>query len=124
MLKLFMELVGEKLSPDIMKWRILLFKTISLLCYDDTLDEYRANVKSTIKNIKETGDEELDRVLYDLTGICDGIESEPIFNYFLIKFCSQVSYSDLLGKLYLKYTNNYVYLKDILHLTFLFVKPK
>ncbi len=79
MLSLFNSLVGEKLSKEVMRWRVLLFKTLSLLCFDDVLDDYRSNVRSAIKLIKESGEEEMDRVLYDLMGICDGIEEAVIF---------------------------------------------
>jgi hypothetical protein len=58
-----------------MKWRVLLFKIISLLCYDDLLDDFRGNLRTVLDLIKSSSLEDMDRVLYDLTGICDGIES-------------------------------------------------
>lgn len=54
MLSLFNSLVGEKLNPDLMKWRVLLFKSLSLLCFDDALDDYRSNIRNAIILIKSS----------------------------------------------------------------------
>jgi hypothetical protein len=107
-----------------MKWRVLLFKTLSLLCFDDVLDDYRANIRNTIQLIKLTSPDELDRVLYDLTGICDGIDSETVYQYFLTKFLAENNYSQLMENMVKTLGGKESYLKDILHLTYLFVHDK
>ena len=124
MLALFNSLVGEKLNPDLMKWRVMLFKSLALLCFDDTLDDYRSNIRNAIALIKNSKENEMNRVLYDLTGICDGIESSRIFDYFTTKLLSEINYKDLIVSLYNRLGAKETFLKDILHLTYLMIQRK
>ena len=57
------------------RWRILLFKTLSLLCYDDKLDEYRVNIRQSLVMINPGNhqNENPDKIIFDLIGICEGI---------------------------------------------------
>lgn len=63
-------------------------------------------------------------MLYDLIGICDGIESTIIFDYFLTKLTSEINYQDLIIKLFRILGGREVFLKDILHLSYLMIQSK
>ena len=60
------------------KWRIQIFKTLSILCFDDMLDDFRKNVRESIEMImnKEATTEDIkyEIMLYDLIGILEGID--------------------------------------------------
>ena len=34
------------------KWRIILFKTLAFLCYDDKADDYRSNIRNSLQMIQ------------------------------------------------------------------------
>ena len=58
--------------------RIMLFRTLSILCFDDMLDDFRNNIRTSIKIImsKDIGDEIAmhESMLYDLIGILEGVD--------------------------------------------------
>jgi len=52
------------------KWRVLLFKIITLLTFDDSTDQYRLNIRSTVQLLKSTAIKaNWAELLYGLTGI-------------------------------------------------------
>lgn len=86
MIKLFTSLSLEKMPIEFMKWRKLLFRIITTLSFDDTIDEYRENIRKTIGIIKMSAIQgEWAKILYDLTGIFETIDKRLVFRYFLRK---------------------------------------
>lgn len=58
-----------------MKSRVILFKTIVALSFDDSVDEYRVSIKKVLTLLKQELDAELhEKLLYDLTGIFEAIQ--------------------------------------------------
>lgn len=86
MIKLFTSLSLEKMPIELMKWRKLLFRIITTLSFDDTIDEYRENIRKTIEIIKMSAMQgEWAKILYDLIGIFETIDKRLVFRYFLRK---------------------------------------
>ena len=52
LLALLNSLAGTQVHKDALKWRGQLFRALALLCYDDTLDDYRTNIRSSIQLIR------------------------------------------------------------------------
>lgn len=48
MLRLFKSLSLEPMPLEFMRWRVLLFKIITSLSFDDALDEYRGSIRNTV----------------------------------------------------------------------------
>ena len=70
MLQLFKSFSQEPMPLQFMRWRALLFRIITVLSFDDALDDYRGSIRSTIDLIKiSVSQQEWVKVLFDLTGI-------------------------------------------------------
>jgi hypothetical protein len=54
MLSLFKTLSLEPMPLEFMKWRVLLFKIITALSFDDALDEYRGSIRNTVELIRNS----------------------------------------------------------------------
>jgi hypothetical protein len=54
MIKLFTQLSTEAMPLHIMKLRVLLYKIITTLNFDDALDDYRQSIRATIRLLKNS----------------------------------------------------------------------
>jgi hypothetical protein len=125
MLRLFNSLSLEVMSLEFMKWRVLLFKIITALSFDDTLDEYRGSIRNTVALLKASAaQQEWVKILYDLTGIFESIDGKLIFRYFLRYFVREINFELLMKEFFvsLGFANPKTYLKDVLHLTCILIE--
>jgi hypothetical protein len=112
---------------EYMKWRVLLFKIITALSFDDALDEYRGSIRQTVGLLKTSAaSNQWVKILYDLTGIFESIEGQMIFRYFLRYFAREMNFSVLLKELFLNlgFSKPESYLKDVLHLSWVFISNR
>jgi hypothetical protein len=80
MWELFQQLALQPMPIEFMRFRVLLFKTICVLSFDDALDEYRGSIRNTVGLLcKTVVNGEWVRLLYDLTGIFESIDGKVIF---------------------------------------------
>jgi len=54
MLQLFTNLSKLSLDQTSIKWRVLLYKSMTALSFDDLLDSYRGNIRNTINLVKQS----------------------------------------------------------------------
>ena len=66
-----------------LKLRKNLFKIIASISFDDILDDYRKNITDLVANLAKGLSENQWKTLYDLTGICEAIDTATIYRYFL-----------------------------------------
>jgi hypothetical protein len=107
-----------------MRWRALLFRIITALCFDDALDEYRGSIRSTIKIIKlAVEQQEWVKVLYDLTGIFWSIDGRVIFRYFVRSLMKELDMRLLMKELFMGvgFAKPNEYLRDVMRLSWYLV---
>jgi len=63
-------------------------------------------------------------VLYDLTGILEGIDSTRIYEYFMGKMLLEINYGTLINALFSRFKVYPHLLKDVLHLTYLIIRRR
>jgi hypothetical protein len=119
MLQLFTNLSKWNLDQNSIRLRVLLYKSMTALCFDDLLDSYRGNIRSTIGLVKQSIEENnYLKIMYDLTGICQSIETDSIYNYFINRLMKEVNMKVLLEYLFSGLGCNISYLKDLLSLNY------
>lgn len=88
-------------SFPLLKLRRKLFKIITTLSFDDLLDTYRTNINFVIEAIEhDFYQQNYAKVVFDLSGICDNIDTPVIYRYFLNKIDDNIGLDTLLRTLY------------------------
>ena len=82
-LNLCQSLSENNFEGEMLKLRKQLFKIIASISFDDILDDYRKNITDLVLNLKKGLYENRWKTLYDLTGICEAIDTPTIYRYFL-----------------------------------------
>ena len=65
-----------------LKWRKKLLKIISLLFFDDVVDDYKSNLDEVFNGLKSS---HILLIMLDFQGMCLAIDTTSIFKYFLQK---------------------------------------
>lgn len=107
-----------------MRWRTILFKTICVLSFDDALDDYRTSIRNTVDLLVKTARKgEWVKLLYDLTGILESIDSRAIYRYFIRYLDKELHIDLIINQLFiLGYGHPAAYLKDFVHLSWYMVE--
>lgn len=79
------EISQKSLGNNLLKWRKKLFNIITTLNFDDVLDSYRINIDQLIQEMMNSLNSNKWKVLYDLTGVCESIDTITIYKYFLTR---------------------------------------
>lgn len=94
-------------SFQLMKLRRKLFKIITTLSFDDILDTYRTNINNVLDSIEvHFKQKNYNIIVFDLSGICDNIDTPVIYRYFLNRIDEKIGLHTLIKTLYENYDNN------------------
>lgn len=83
-LQLCRELSESNFDGEMLTLRKELFKIITNISFDDILDDYRTNINDLILNLEKALAENRWKAMYDLTGICEAIDTSVIYRFFMI----------------------------------------
>lgn len=85
--KYCLELAKQQfMGVEMVKCRINLFKIITLVGFDDCLDNYREKLKCVFQTLQiNSGNKNFFILVYDMRGIASQIDAGPVYRYFLTK---------------------------------------
>jgi hypothetical protein len=93
MVRFFNIVCQEPVLNPFLKSRVLLFKSMTVLSFDDTLDEYRRSIRTVIAFFKqEIAQGEYKRLLYELTGVFGSAERETIYKFIVRYFTREINF--------------------------------